>query len=207
MLDTVVKAIQSNAKPATSSSKIFKDRASFDEVMNAQLKRLLTAPNLSSDNILQWHAYVAFLSRMIDEKGFDAADMYHRMLFVRISDGSHSLFSARGFYCDELVRDVDRTYADIAHPLGKGDQRFKSRYVHSHSNQQQQQSQSRSFASHGHNKQHSKSGGGGGKRFSSNKSLFCSHHGQCAHSTADCKVLSSGSASSSSSSTHKHKSA
>jgi hypothetical protein len=187
MLETVVKAITAKAKPTTSTTKIFKDRLSFDEVMNAQLKSILSSPPIDQTHIQHWMQYVAWLNRMIDEKGFDAADMYHRMLFARIADGIHSLFAPRGFYCDEIVRDVDRTYADIANPLGKGDNRFKSRYVSTHHSS----SNSSNNGGQRSGKMQPKSGNSNSKSSgsSSSKQLHCSHHGQCAHTTADCSYL------------------
>jgi hypothetical protein len=195
VVDTVLKAIKSNAKPATSATRIFKDRLTFDEVMNAQLDSILASSSVSSANVRQWMNYVSFLNKMIDEKGFEAADMYHRTLFVRIADGSHSLFSARGFYCDELVRDVDRTYADIANPMGKNDSRFRSRYVSAAAHSQSSNGKGNGKRS----KSGMQSGNGRDKRFSNNKSLYCSVHGQCAHSTADCRAAKSQGSSSSSS--------
>lgn len=180
--ESVVSLLSKSLGATAKSKKKFTDKKQLQDMLGKGREHAIAADGLTErlagTHTSAWWVYESYLYKLLIEKGFEAADWYHRQLFERISLGQHSLVDD-GPINAELLRDLDRLYTWLSEsqlasrkPASASGDRFRA----------------------------NKSGGGGGGGSSSGSSykaakqqaaftgVPCKHHGANArHTTAECK--------------------
>jgi hypothetical protein len=192
--ESVVSLLSKSLSAGVKSKKKFSDKKQLLDLLAKGREHAIDADGLTevlaSSNTAAWLEYETYLWQLLVEKGWEAADWYHRALFERINLGRHDLIRD-GPVNSELIRDLDRQYSWLA----------------------ESQLQSRKPTSSSSDRFRAKNNSGGGSGSGSNsgssgktakQSAFtgvpCKHHGASArHTTAECRDPKAAGAASSSS--------
>ena len=179
--DTVVSLLSKSLSAGVKSKKKFADKKQLADLLVKGREHAIEADGLTEvlrgTHTAAWLEYESYLYKLVIEKGWEAADWYHRQLFERISVGRHELLHD-GPDSNELIRELDRQYAWLPESA------LASR---------------KAGTSSGDRFRSGKGNGGGGSNKSSGGSkaskplaaftgVPCKHHGpNSRHTTADCK--------------------
>jgi hypothetical protein len=183
--ESVISLLSKSLSAGVKSKKKFANKTQLHELLIKGRKHAMEADGvtelLAGSSTAAWLEYESYLYRLVIEKGYEAADWYHRQLFERIQLGHHDL-SKNGTSNSELIRELDRQWAWLP------ESQLTSRKVGSSSNDR---FRTRTSSGNGNNN-NSRNGSSGAGKQAKQQAAFsgvpCKHHGPLSrHTTADCK--------------------
>ncbi len=177
--EPLVSLLSKSLSAGVKSKKKFSDKKQLMDLLAKGREHAIDADGLTqrlaNSNTAAWLEYESYLWQLLIEKGWEAADWYHRQLFERIHLGRHDLVRD-GPVSNELIRELDRQYSWLSEsqlasrkPTSSSSDRFRSKT-----------SSSTGSSGSGSSKQT--------KQLAPFAGVPCKHHGANArHTTAECK--------------------
>jgi hypothetical protein len=111
--DSVVSLLSKSLSAGVKSKKKFSDKKQLIDLLAKGRDHAIATDGLSqsfvNSSTYAWWQYETYVWQLLIEKGWEAADWYHRQLFERISIGRHDLIKD-GPVNGELIRELDRQF-------------------------------------------------------------------------------------------------
>lgn len=183
--EPIITLLGKSLSAGVKSRKKFADRAQLNELLMKGRQSALDADGLDEvqwfrSHTHAWLLYESYSYRLVMEKGWEAADWYHRKLFEKIQLGHHDL-ADDGPVDSELLRELDRQWSWLS------ESQLASRKMTSSSSSSQDRFRAKSSGSGGassNNNAHKHA-----KQPTPFTGVPCKHHGaQARHTTAECKA-------------------